>query len=296
MAGLLSSLFGGGKPTAMPTAQPMSPEAQYLQNMQRLSQGDVSSVLTGGDKLLALSALLGSVARGSRTTPQEVMAQVQQQAQSRIGSQMQLAQLQAKFEQDKRQKAFVQQFASTVPEAKRGVLENADPAEAFKLVQEEVFRPKQYATHKRDPETGMMKVVFQDGTSQLTDVKLPPNTEDRDIGGAIQVLDRDTGQVLQTIPKTMTPGEYARLSLAQQQFAYEKSRPRGGGGGKEAKDIWVAGPDGKPMKVRGVSVGGNSYNVGGRVVQAVPSPTGGGDPFGFSGILTGNGNPRYGGR
>lgn len=225
---LLSSLLGGNKAT--PAMQPMSPEAQYLQNMQRLSQGDVSSVLTGGDKLLALSALLGSVARGSRTTPQEVMAQVQQQAQGRIGSQMQLAQLQAKAEQDRRNKEFLKTYSQALPEDKRGVLENLPADEALKLVSQEAFRPKQVFQTKRDPDTGNMRIIFGDGSSQVTDIKLPANTESRDIGGAIQVVDKDTGKVIETITKTMTPYQVANFGLAQRREARATSAPSGGGG------------------------------------------------------------------
>lgn len=224
---LLSSLLGGNKAT--PAMQPMSPEAQYLQNMQRLSQGDVSSVLTGGDKLLALSALLGSVARGSRTTPQEVMAQVQQQAQGRIGSQMQLAQLQAKAEQDRRNKEFLKTYSQALPEDKRGVLENLPADEALKLVSQEAFRPKQVFQTKRDPDTGNMRIIFGDGSSQVTDIKLPANTESRDIGGAIQVVDKDTGKVIETVTKTMTPYQVANYGLAQRREARAASAPRGDG-------------------------------------------------------------------
>ena len=233
MANLMGATAAPATPAAptAPVAPAVSPQQAYMENMRRIAQGDLKSVLSGGDRLMALSALLGSVARGSRTTPQEAMAQVQQTAANKVNTQMQLAQLEMKAEQEKRQKAFVQQYASAVPEAKRGVLENADPAEAFKLVQEEVFRPKQVFQTKRDPETGKMRILFGDGTDTLTDIKLPANTEDRDIGGAIQVIDKDTGNVLQTIPKTMAPGEAARLNLSERQFAFERSKPRGGDGG-----------------------------------------------------------------
>lgn len=235
MANLMGTTVAPATPAAptAPVAPAVSPQQAYLDNMRRIASGDLKSILSGGDRLMALSALLGSVARGSRTTPQEAMAQVQQTAANKVNTQMQLAQLEMKAEQEKRQKAFVQQYASAVPAAKRGVLENADPAEAFKLVQEEVFRPKQVFQTKRDPETGKMRILFGDGTDTLTDIKLPANTEDRDIGGAIQVIDKDTNTVLQVIPKTMAPGEAARLNLSERQFAFERSRPRGGDGGGE---------------------------------------------------------------
>lgn len=220
--------------TAASAPAAVSPEAAYLENMRRIAQGDLKSVLTGGDRLMALSGLLKSVARGSRTTPQEAMAQVQQTAANRIGMQMQMAQLEAKAQREQQQKAFIKQYSQALPEGKRGVLENADTAEAFKLVSEEAFRPKQVFQTKRDPQTGFLKILFGDGSSQLSDIKIPANTKDRDIGGAIQVINEDTGEVLQTIPKTMAPGEAARLSLAQQQFAFQRSRPSGGEGGGSA--------------------------------------------------------------
>ena len=235
MANLMGATAAPATPAAptAPVAPAVSPQQAYMENMRRIAQGDLKSVLSGGDRLMALSALLGSVARGSRTTPQEAMAQVQQTAANKVNTQMQLAQLEMKAEQEKRQKAFVQQYASAVPEAKRGVLENADPAEAFKLVQEEVFRPKQVFQTKRDPETGKMRILFGDGTDTLTDIKLPANTEDRDIGGAIQVIDKDTNTVLQVIPKTMAPGEAARLNLSERQFRAQQAKGSGGGGDSE---------------------------------------------------------------
>jgi hypothetical protein len=226
-------LFSAGATQAAqtPQTQPMTPEQAYLENMRKISSGDLKSLLTGGDRLLALSALLGSVARGSRTTPQEAMAQVQQTAANRVNMQMQMAQLQAKAAQEQRQKAFIQQYSQSLPEDKRGVLENADTAEAFKLVQQEAFRPKQVMKYVRDAASGKMRIEFQDGSSQLTDRDIPRNTDERDIGGAIQVIDKDTGEVVATVPKTMSPGEAARLNLAERQFAFQRSRPQGGGGG-----------------------------------------------------------------
>lgn len=293
MAGLLSSLFGGSKPTAMPTAQPMSPEAQYLQNMQRLSQGDVSSVLTGGDKLLALSALLGSVARGSRTTPQEVMSQVQQQAQSRIGSQMQLAQLQAKAEQDRKQKAFIAQFASTLPEGKKGVLENMDTAEAFKVVSQEAFRPKQVQQIVRDAE-GNTRITYQDGTSQVADWKLPAKTEYKDIGDKLVLVDSDSGKPItdangnqQSLPKNLSPYEVQSLALRRQEMAQSAANARRTAGASERGQL--------VQTDTGFAVWGPKSQTL-RPLPTTLKPKAKADPYGFSGILSGTGSPRYGGQ
>ncbi len=235
---LLTSL-GLGTTNTVANVAPMTGGSTYLQDMQKLLSGDLSASLTGGEKLTTLGALLKSAARGSQTSPQEVIAQARQVAQNRAATQMQLAQLQAKAEQEAKQKEFIKQYASVLPEDKRGVLENMDTAEAFKTVSGEAFRPKQVFQTKRDPESGNMRIIFGDGTSQVTDIKLPANTQDRDIGGAIQVVDKDTGEVLQTVAKTMTPVQVANYGLAQKREQRISSQPSGGGGGGGAQYTYM---------------------------------------------------------
>lgn len=259
---LLSSLFGGNKAAAMPAAQPMSPEAQYLQNMQRLSQGDVSSVLTGGDKLLALSALLGSVARGSRTTPQEVMAQVQQQAQGRIGSQMQLAQLQAKAAEEARLKADQQAFISTLPKK----LQDTAKALRGESLDSFIRNLRMNASYKRVIEDGkpVTKVVYGSGLEETAGFQIPADSEKVFIGGKPVWVDKDTRQPL-IDPNTgqplsagdpMTPEEMARLAQGQARIdiaranaarAAARGGSRGGGGGGSLPEPKVVMINGKPV-------------------------------------------------
>lgn len=220
-------LFSAGATQAAqtPQTQPMTPEQAYLENMRKISSGDLKSLLTGGDRLLALSALLGSVARGSRTTPQEAMAQVQQTAANRVNMQMQMAQLQAKVEQERRQKAFIKQYASTMSEDKRGLLENMDTAEAFKTVSTEAFRPKQVQQIVRDA-SGKTRITYQDGTSQIADWSLPAKTEYKDTGDKLLLVDSDTGKPVldetgkeRALPKNLSPYEVQSLSLRRAEMA-----------------------------------------------------------------------------
>lgn len=223
----------GVMPPAAPAApvQPtLSPTAKYIQDMQALMSGGIGPLSTG-EKISALGQVLQAAGSRGASDPAAVLQGVRKQQMDKLNAQYQIAQLQQKQQQEARQSAFVKQYASALPEAKRGVLENADPAEAFKLVQEEAFRPKQVLKHVRDAASGMIRIEFQDGSSQLTDRPMPRNTEDRDIGGAIEVVDKDTGDVVATIPKTMAPGEASRLNLAERQFAFEKTKPPSGGGG-----------------------------------------------------------------
>jgi hypothetical protein len=219
--------------TAPPTAavQPqLSPTAKYIQDMQALMSGGIGPLSTG-QKIAAVGQVLQAAGSRGAADPAAVLQNVRKQQMDKLNAQYQIAQLQQSQQREAQQRAFIQQYASALPEAKRGVLENADPAEAFKIVQEETFRPKQVLKHVRDAASGMMRIEFQDGSSQLTDRPMPRNTEDRDIGGAIQVIDKDTGDLVATIPKTMAPGEASRLNLAERQFAFDKTRPRGGDGG-----------------------------------------------------------------
>lgn len=222
----------GAMPQIAPAtaAQPtLSPTAKYIADMQALMGGGIGKLSTG-EKISALGQVLQAAGSRGAADPAAVLQNVRQQQMQKLNTQYQIAQLQQAQQREAQQSAFVKQYASALPEAKRGVLENADPAEAFKLVQEETFRQKQVSARVRDPATGMMRIEFLDGSSQLTDRPMPRNTEDRDIGGAVQVVDKDTGDIVATIPKTMAPGEASRLNLAERQFAFEKTKPVGGGG------------------------------------------------------------------
>jgi hypothetical protein len=258
---------------AAPAAPQLSPTAKYIADMQALMSGGIGQLSTG-EKISALGQVLQAAGSRGASDPAAVLQGVRKQQMDKLNAQYQIAQLQQKTQQEAKQRAFIQQYASSLPEAKRGVLENADPAEAFKIVQEETFRPKQVLKHVRDAASGMMRIEFQDGSSQLTDRPMPRNTEDRDIGGAIQVIDKDTGVLVATIPKTMAPGEASRLNLAERQFAFEKSKPPSGGGGSE--------PSFQILNTTGGYVGVNRKNLTQQVPLGLQAPAAANI---FSGIL-----------
>lgn len=86
-----ASLLANRTPTAR--SMPAGNTPSDLDQLTKIMSGNLAGSLSGGDKLMALSALLGSVARGSKTTPQEVMSQLQQQKATEIQNRMQIAQL-----------------------------------------------------------------------------------------------------------------------------------------------------------------------------------------------------------
>jgi hypothetical protein len=99
----------------MPAVGADTQQANSLAELTRLLGGDLSASLTGGDKLLALSALMRSATRSGRRaglTPQQVMGQLQQQKVAEMQNRMALQQMQ-------QQKQFRNQFLATLPENER---------------------------------------------------------------------------------------------------------------------------------------------------------------------------------
>lgn len=308
--GLFSSLFGTGRQTpGLPMDKgtaALTPDQASLQQLRQLMTGDVSKSLTGGERLMALGALLRSAARGSQVTPQEVMGQVRQTAQTRAATQLQLAQLQAAAQRQAKRDTAVQQYATTITDTKKREAFLGLPDEEQNKTLSEFVNPTPFQMTEKNGETYM---VFRSGPPVKLD--LPRDVERVGTpeygykfyykGTTEPVIDPATGRPF-AIPGEISP----RDAVAFQQSAERIKQgwkglalraTEGSGGGKEAKDIWVSGPDGKPMKVRGVSVGGNRYNVGGRVMEAVPSPSGGAGLWGdLSGVLDGTGKARFGGR
>lgn len=240
------------------------PDATYLENMRRIAQGDLRSVLTGGDRLMALSALLGSVARGSRTTPQEVMSQVQQTALGRASTQMQLAQLEAAAAQKARRDAALQSFAATLPKEKLEQFLTLSPEEQEKM-RAEYVNPTPFQMVERNGKTFM---VFRSGAPQELD--LPTNVK-----GTFREIDYNGDGVAESVfvneytgepilnkegkPLSyslgMTPAQkdaasrgWANYGLAKERLADD--RKRGDGGANllpEPKEVVI---DGKPTMMQ----------------------------------------------
>jgi hypothetical protein len=100
---------------AAPAAATMGPESTYDKLIRAMSGGNISDTLSSGDKLLALSALLGSVTRGSRVTPQEVMANIRKQQLGQLETQVAVERMKAN---ETTKKAFLQ----TLPENERNMV------------------------------------------------------------------------------------------------------------------------------------------------------------------------------
>ena len=212
-------------------AQPqLSPTAKYIADMQALMSGGIGPLSTG-EKISALGQVLQAAGSRGAADPSAVIQNVRQQQMQKLNAQYQIAQLQQAQQQQARQSAFVKQYASALPEEKRGVLENADPAEAFKIVQEEAFRQKQVFNRDRDPATGNIRLTFGDGSFVVTDQKMPPRTREIDANDAVEIYDEDTNELIMSVPKRMNAFQRESLNLRRQEIANANARAREGGGG-----------------------------------------------------------------
>lgn len=124
-----SSLLMKQKAAGSAPATYAGSQNDYQKMMQIMTGGNFGDTLTGGDKLLALSALLGSVARGSKTTPQEVIADIRKQ---------QLGRIEAKVMADrmKAREAASAAFISSLPENERNMFMLLDADSQMKYMLE----------------------------------------------------------------------------------------------------------------------------------------------------------------
>lgn len=213
---------------AAPAAPELSPTAKYIQDMQALMSGGIGKLSTG-QKIAAVGQVLQAAGSRGASDPAAVLQGVRKQQMEKLNAQYQIAQLQQSAQREQQQRAFVKQFASSLPEGQRGVLENADPTEAFKLVQTEAFRPKQVFNRDRDPATGNVRLTFGDGSSVVTDQKMPTKTREIDVGNAVEIRNEDTNELIISIPKQMTAYQASSLALDKARFA--RGDGRGGDGG-----------------------------------------------------------------
>lgn len=114
--GLFGSLIA---PTKIKTGAPEIDDAQS-ELLTRLAGGDISGTLSGGDKLIALGALLKSVSRGSKTTPQEVLQNLQQSKMQEMQTKLQLAQLKAEQQRKAQLKPIYERAAGAGGDAAGG--------------------------------------------------------------------------------------------------------------------------------------------------------------------------------
>lgn len=132
------------------------------ERLAQIMQGNLSGQLSGGDKLMALSALLRSVSRGRTQTPEQVFQNIQQQKAQEVQSRIQMDQLRKQAEQQAQLNAVRQQYIAqleqTNPQLARAVqLMSADDFAKLIIEQNKPQGPTRLAFDQgiaRNPYTG----------------------------------------------------------------------------------------------------------------------------------------------
>ena len=299
---ILGALGIGGRTrnTSLPVGNDIKntlPDATYLESMQKALQGDVASTLSGGEKLAALGALLKSASRGSQVSPQAVMASVQQTAQNRAATQLQLAQLQAAMNERAKFKAAAEEHAKTITdENKREAFLALPMDEQVKRMYEFTKDATPFQIQKSNDKTFM--VMSDKSVVELTDI--PENVEGEwkqyDYNGdgvAEEVwLNKRTGkpilnaeQKVLAVSPGMTPVQKDASVRGWAQYGLDVKRfKRGdgageGGGSKKEQQIYVGGTGGQAVKTlayrdKTSPTGWRQYGTN-MVVRRVASPSGG---------------------
>lgn len=140
--------------------------ATPLTDAEKLAQvmgGNLSGTLTGTDKLMGLSALLKSVSRGSQTTPQQAIAQLQQQKSAELQNRIAIDQARKQAERQAQlntvKTQYVSELEKTNPQLARAVqLMSADNFEKLIIEQNKAQDPTRLAFDQlgrpRNPYTG----------------------------------------------------------------------------------------------------------------------------------------------
>ena len=294
-----AGLLGGGPSTTSSayetppiagTSGGLTPDLQRIE--QLLAGGSIGKGMSLGDKLTTLGAVLSAAAYGGN--PAEVMQNARNQQIAGLQARIELEKYRASMQKEARFKNAVAQHASTIKDPQ----ERAKFLNATTETQQKILDETAMPTPFQMTDIGGEKyMVFRSGPPKKLDLPVDVKGEWRsyDInndGVAEDVfINERTGEPILnkegkplTLKLGMTPEQkdasargWANVGISRARLAADLADGGGGRKEKEAKDIWILGPGNQPMKVRGISQGGNRYKVGNTVVEAVPSPARGRD-------------------
>lgn len=144
----------------------MKPTMTDAEQLAQIMQGNLAGQLSGGDKLMALSALLRSVSRGRTQNPEQVFQNIQQQKMQEVQGRIQLDQLRKQAEQQAQLGAvkaqYIAQLEQTNPQLARAVqVMSADDFAKLIIEQNKAQAPTRLAFDQagvpKDPFTGATK-------------------------------------------------------------------------------------------------------------------------------------------
>jgi hypothetical protein len=215
-------------PQIAPAAAPqLTPTAKYIADMQALMSGGIGPLSTG-QKISAVGQVLQAAGSRGAMDPSAVIQNVRKQQMEKLNAQYQIAQLQQAQQQEAAQRASIEKYKIALEPDEINALEGLPLEKQADKIAEIAFRQKQIFNRDRDPDTGNLRLTYGDGEIVVTDKKMPVNTREINVGNAVEIYNKDTNELVMSVPKRMSAYELARLAREDRR---EARLARGGGGG-----------------------------------------------------------------
>ena len=166
-SGFTNTAAGASEDAAFTGTPPVAQGPDNLAQLTKLLGGDLSGSLTGGDKLLALAALMRSATRSGRRaglTPQQVMGQLQQQKVAEVQNRMAVEQLRRDQEQKQQRATVVQAYIANMTPDQASRFQYLLTPEQQSEVAKQAFINKELAAAGLQPGTP----EFSEGQRRLT--------------------------------------------------------------------------------------------------------------------------------
>lgn len=147
-----------------PAATPATGSPDLTNRLLQIMAGNLGGTLSSGEKLSALGALLKSVSRGSQTSPQQVMQQVQQQKMQEVQGALQIQELRRQAAQQANTAAIRERLlANAKTEDERDQIRLLDEANLQQFALKRLDQPAgDVETKKRQLDT-YFKILKEEG-------------------------------------------------------------------------------------------------------------------------------------
>lgn len=223
----------GMQSMAVPAAQavpaaPVSAEMSGIESLTKLmsgSRGDFIRGLDTWEKIGLISKHLQNFGREDAADPVQAMRTEKLEA---LKGRMAVDKLRADAAERQRQATAMQAFASTLPPEKQRLFSGLG-AEGQRAMLKENMTPQPFQVLTIDGETFM---AFRDKSIVKLDLPRGRDIVQVDDGAEIQFVDRNTNEVLKTVPRKMSPYQVGTLAVAQGGLAVKQqnaNKPRDGG-------------------------------------------------------------------
>lgn len=254
------------QPVARPAAQPVSAEMSNLDRLNQLMSGSRSDFIRGlgtWDKVGLAGRALQNFGRPDAADPVQAMRQEQLQA---LQGRMQVEQLRAAAAQRQQQANAMNAFVETLPEEQRALFPGLDDEGQSAMLREHMT-PQPFQLVNTNGEYYM---TFRNREPIKLNLPRGRDIAEVNTGSEIRFIDRNTNEVLQTLPLEMSPYQTAMVNQGAQRIEISRQvadRPSSSGGGSDVKIREV------PYRIQGGGTGiARGEDLGGGWFRLVDGP------------------------